>query len=229
MTPHRSEPQAMTDEESSRRLRQLLRLKRHESPPPGYFRDFSGGVIDRIRVMEAERSTPMWRRGRFRWSSSVPDGFEPRSGGWPLLAGVSAGALALVALVGGFQWGGGSLGPEGSARNLAGGEATRASAQGPDRDPLQEIRGPSVGLAGMDSLDGRWNVGFRWPVSVSIAADAAPGTVAMSAPIPAPIPASDGPQMSSTNPWPSGLFRLPGAARGPGPEAYRVRFGDTPR
>ena len=45
----------MTEEESSQRLRQLLRLKRHESPPSGYFRDFSGGVIDRIRALEAER------------------------------------------------------------------------------------------------------------------------------------------------------------------------------
>jgi hypothetical protein len=39
-------------------LRRLLALKRHEVPPPGYFEDFSGNVIARIRADEAAAKLP---------------------------------------------------------------------------------------------------------------------------------------------------------------------------
>lgn len=41
-------------------LEKLLRLKRHEQPPPRYFNDFSGRVLDRIGRGEAKRS--WWER-----------------------------------------------------------------------------------------------------------------------------------------------------------------------
>ena len=41
-------------------LEKLLRLKRHEQPPPRYFNEFSAHVIDRIGRGEAKRS--WWER-----------------------------------------------------------------------------------------------------------------------------------------------------------------------
>jgi len=43
-------------------LRRLLSLKRHEPPPPGYFRDFAAKVIARIEAHEAVALLPWWQR-----------------------------------------------------------------------------------------------------------------------------------------------------------------------
>jgi hypothetical protein len=41
-------------------LRRLLTLKRYEIPPPGYFNNFSGTVISRIRAGETSESVGDW-------------------------------------------------------------------------------------------------------------------------------------------------------------------------
>ena len=53
------------------RLQELLQLKRHESPPPGYFRDFSSGVLARIRREEARRPRTLWERLAEPWNRSA--------------------------------------------------------------------------------------------------------------------------------------------------------------
>ena len=42
-------------------LRKLLKIKRHEAPPPGYFSLFSGKVIARIEARQAPEAAPSWR------------------------------------------------------------------------------------------------------------------------------------------------------------------------
>ena len=42
-----------TDQQDFEALRRLLKLKRHEKPPPRYFNDFSDHVINRIQASQA--------------------------------------------------------------------------------------------------------------------------------------------------------------------------------
>jgi|GEM_PF-564867 hypothetical protein len=215
----------MTEDESSQRLRQLLRLKRHESPPPGYFRDFPGAVVERIQALEAERSIPMWRRWWFRGGESLSGPSDDRMGFRFLWAGGTVGALVVAVLMGGLHWLGRSSGTEDAAGGLAHVAPPGHTAFGTGLATPQGSRAPAIALAGIDAGwktsgnpgaragDPQWNAGFGWPVSVSMA------TTGSGVP----------PELSSTNPFPPGLFRLPGSAGPAGPEVYRVRFGDSQR
>ena len=99
-------------------LEKLLRLKRHEQPPPRYFNDFSGRVIDRIGRGEAKRS--WWERL----------GFDLR----PALA-AGAGLAACGLMVYGVATTEGDAGSV-TAANYAGGFLT---ASAPMEDPTRSL------------------------------------------------------------------------------------------
>lgn len=80
----------MNENDNFESLRQLLALKRHEVPPPGYFDRFSGQVISRIRAgeRETETGTP--------WYLRLMQMFEAK----PAFASSFASALCLLLLFG---------------------------------------------------------------------------------------------------------------------------------
>ena len=63
-------------------LKQLLKLKRHEIPPPGYFNGFSDQVISRIRAGEAGGSATFMDRleAEAPWAVGFLRVFETRPG-----------------------------------------------------------------------------------------------------------------------------------------------------
>jgi hypothetical protein len=79
-------------------LRRLLALKRHETPPPGYFNDFSRQVLQRIRLGETEQSANLAEElfSHAPWLAKLLHAFDAR----PVFAGGFAGALCLLLLLG---------------------------------------------------------------------------------------------------------------------------------
>ncbi|HZT23777.1 MAG TPA: hypothetical protein VFB55_12800 [Verrucomicrobiae bacterium] len=78
-------------------LRQLLALKRHEVPPPGYFDRFSGEVLARIRAGETGGRDNLAER--LPWLVRLLQALESQ----PAFAGALASALCLL-LVGGLLY-----------------------------------------------------------------------------------------------------------------------------
>ncbi len=76
-------------------LRRLLTLKRHEIPPPGYFKIFPAQVISRIRAGEANASASISERlfAEAPWFSKLVQAFEFK----PAFAGAFASALCFAA------------------------------------------------------------------------------------------------------------------------------------
>jgi len=78
-------------------LKKLLKLKRHEVPPPGYFNHFSDSVISRIREGEARGGTMIERlNDSAPWLVNFLRIFEARPG----VVGSFATSLCLLLLFG---------------------------------------------------------------------------------------------------------------------------------
>jgi len=73
------------EQENFESLRQLLALKRHEVPPPGYFHSFSGQVIARIRTGKRAGRGTFWENLSWEapWLRQLWSAFETK----PIFAG----------------------------------------------------------------------------------------------------------------------------------------------
>jgi hypothetical protein len=131
----------MTEEQ----LSALLRLKRHEQPPPGYFDDLLRAVHRRQREELLQR--PLWRIALERLQCYFGEG---------RLAPVSyAGALAAVAVAGVFAIRSMSPGPSLSAGPGAAAVAITAPAEPVDRAlTLQQRREPLISQQQLDAQIG---------------------------------------------------------------------------
>jgi hypothetical protein len=85
-------------EDNFETLRRLLALKRHESPPPGYFNSFAGQVIARIRAGDetAQEEEVGSLFGESSWLLKFLQVFETK----PAFAGAFACSLCLLLLFG---------------------------------------------------------------------------------------------------------------------------------
>jgi len=79
-------------------LRRLLALKRHETPPPGYFESFPGAVMARLRASQSGTQDGVAERlaDRLPWLFRMVQAFENK----PAFATAFASALCLLLLGG---------------------------------------------------------------------------------------------------------------------------------
>ncbi len=79
-------------------LKQLLKLKQHEVPPPGYFHHFSGQVVSRIRAGEGggQQSLTEQLQQTAPWLANFLQIFETKPG----LVGAFATSLCLLLVAG---------------------------------------------------------------------------------------------------------------------------------
>jgi hypothetical protein len=78
-------------------LKRLLKLKQHEVPPPGYFSNFPGEVISRIRAGEPAGSQDLAEQLRgTSWLESLLRVFQAKPG---VIGGVAT-SLCLLLLIG---------------------------------------------------------------------------------------------------------------------------------
>jgi len=79
-------------------LRRLLTLKRHETPPPGYFNNFSDRVLQRIQADQARGSVDVSQGmfGQAPWLARLLNVFNVK----PVFASGFVGALCMVLFFG---------------------------------------------------------------------------------------------------------------------------------
>ena len=114
--------------ENFHELRRLLRVKRYEQPPPGYFAGFSRQVIARIEAGESGEAPSVFRQlfGSPSWLRDVWASFGAR----PILAG-AFGITICTVLIAGVAY---------SDRDIPGAAPSR-----PDQSGFAQIA-PSIGL-----------------------------------------------------------------------------------
>ncbi|HOC55303.1 MAG TPA: hypothetical protein PKI20_06760 [Verrucomicrobiota bacterium] len=86
------------DTQDFKQLRRLLAIKRHEQPPPGYFRDFSQQVIIRIQAGESGEQAAFVER--LLWEAPWLKRFWEALEAKPILAGVVGVALCGLLITG---------------------------------------------------------------------------------------------------------------------------------
>jgi len=86
------------NEDNFQSLSRLLVLKRHETPPPGYFNSFSSQILQRIRAGESVESATLLDKlfGSASGLATLLRALEAK----PVFASAFAGALCLLLLFG---------------------------------------------------------------------------------------------------------------------------------
>ena len=151
-------------------LRRLLVLKRHETPPPGYFNYFSRQVLQRIRAGDTGKSANWLNElfGQALWLEKLLQAFDVK----PVFASAFAGALCLLLFLGIIY----AERPEITSQPLLQAATTAASlaavspvslSQSADQTGIVSSTDPVLSLQPVASLFGQQN-SLAQPVSFSL-------------------------------------------------------------
>jgi hypothetical protein len=85
------------ESENFEQLKKLLALKKHEQPPPGYFNNFSGKVVSRLRAERSSQGDPLANfEKQAPWLVRLWQALETK----PMFAGAFGAAVCGVVLFG---------------------------------------------------------------------------------------------------------------------------------
>ena len=140
------------------RLLSLLALKRHEQPPPGYFQNFPGQVISRIRAGEraADPNILQLMLIEWPWLQRLWTGLETK----PALTGLLGAAACALLLVGMLYPGRQELAPDQFSSASAGMMLSSSTERGRVNSAVERATAPDffetnlLGGASLGSLGG---------------------------------------------------------------------------